>query len=152
MRLWSLHPQYLDAKGLVALWREALLARNVLMGKTRGYKNHPQLSRFKNQKDPVQLINQYLFTVYEEALNRGYSFKKEKIDPNFTSTKLTLTEGQLEYERQHLLGKLKTRDKDKYNELSRQKEVLPHPIFKVVKGGIEKWEKTGSTEDPGRPA
>jgi len=30
MRLWSLHPRYLDAKGLVALWREGLLAQKVL--------------------------------------------------------------------------------------------------------------------------
>jgi hypothetical protein len=43
MRLWSLHPQYLDPQGLVALWREALLAQAVLRGKTRGYKHHPQL-------------------------------------------------------------------------------------------------------------
>ena len=28
MRLWTLHPKYLDAAGLVALWREALLAQN----------------------------------------------------------------------------------------------------------------------------
>lgn len=32
MRLWSLHPSYLDAVGLVALWREGLLARKVLQG------------------------------------------------------------------------------------------------------------------------
>lgn len=44
MRLWSLHPQYLDAKGLVALWREGLLAQAVLAGQTRGYKRHPQLA------------------------------------------------------------------------------------------------------------
>ena len=37
MRLWTLHPKYLDPQGLVALWREALLARAVLQGKTRGY-------------------------------------------------------------------------------------------------------------------
>ncbi|WP_368086417.1 pyrimidine dimer DNA glycosylase/endonuclease V [Nitrosomonas sp. Nm34] len=26
MRLWSIHPKYLDAKGLLALWREGLQA------------------------------------------------------------------------------------------------------------------------------
>ena len=36
MRLWSLHPRYLDAKGLVALWREGLLAQAVLKGQTKG--------------------------------------------------------------------------------------------------------------------
>jgi len=38
MRLWTIHPKYLDAKGLVALWRETLLAKHVLEGKTPGYK------------------------------------------------------------------------------------------------------------------
>ena len=32
MRLWSLHPCYLDPAGLVAVWREGLLARAVLRG------------------------------------------------------------------------------------------------------------------------
>jgi hypothetical protein len=40
MRKWSIHPQYLDTKGLEALWREALLAKNVLEVKTKGYRNH----------------------------------------------------------------------------------------------------------------
>ena len=43
MRLWSIHPRYLDSMGLVALWREALLAQAVLRGETKGYKFHPQL-------------------------------------------------------------------------------------------------------------
>lgn len=38
MRLWTLHPKYLDPKGLVALWRETLLAQRVLAGRTRGYR------------------------------------------------------------------------------------------------------------------
>ncbi|MDI6747818.1 MAG: pyrimidine dimer DNA glycosylase/endonuclease V [Rhodocyclaceae bacterium] len=41
MRLWTLHPRYLDARGLVALWREARLAQAVLGGKTRGYTHTP---------------------------------------------------------------------------------------------------------------
>jgi hypothetical protein len=142
MRIWSLHPRYLDSKGLVALWRESLLARSVLAGNTKGYRNHPQLLRFKNQKDPVMLINQYLATVYEVAQERGYHFNKEKIDWNFTTSNISLTEGQLEFERQHLLTKLKIRDKDKYEEVSRLKEIVPHPIFKLVNGDIEGWEKT----------
>ena len=37
MRLWTIHPRYLDSRGLVALWRESLLARAVLRSQTRGY-------------------------------------------------------------------------------------------------------------------
>jgi len=70
MRIWSLHPKYLDSKGLVALWRETLLAKHVLEGKTKGYKNHPQLNRFKAMKKPVEVINQYLSEIFIEAINR----------------------------------------------------------------------------------
>ena len=79
MRLWSLHPKYLDVKGLVALWREGLLARAVLKGKTKGYTNHPQLIRFKNQKNPVLFLDTFLNQVYLESKHRGYNFNLEKI-------------------------------------------------------------------------
>jgi len=77
MRLWSIHPKYLDTKGLVAVWREALLAKNVLKNKTKSYKNHPQLKRFKNK--PITIINSYLKTIYDEAKNRNYNFNKNKV-------------------------------------------------------------------------
>ena len=76
MRLWSIHPKYLDAKGLVALWREGLLAQNVLLGNTKGYKNHPQLIRFKNSENPYGAIAEYLRYVVNEADNRGYNFNR----------------------------------------------------------------------------
>jgi len=140
MRIWSLHPKYLDSKGLVALWREALLAKKVLEGKTKGYKNHPQLERFKKSKNPIDCINQYLAIVYKESVSRGYNFNKEKIDWNFYKTKLKVTNGQIDYERIHLINKLKTRDIRKYRMLKTEKTFQPHTLFKVVKGNIEKWE------------
>ena len=76
MRIWSIHPQYLDSKGLVALWRESLLAKHVLEGKTKGYKNHPQLNRFKKAENPLHLMNEYLSFVYQESLRRGYNFER----------------------------------------------------------------------------
>jgi hypothetical protein len=79
MRIWSIHPQYLDSKGLVALWREGLLAQNVLLKKTRGYKNHPQLVRFKEQEDPLQALSNYLHFVCDEADQREYNFNRNKI-------------------------------------------------------------------------
>ena len=74
MRLWTLHPRYLDSQGLVALWREALLARAVLRGRTRGYRHHPQLNRFRGAPNPVTCLNAYLRIVYDESVRRGYSF------------------------------------------------------------------------------
>ncbi|MDP4267413.1 MAG: pyrimidine dimer DNA glycosylase/endonuclease V [Bacteroidota bacterium] len=141
MRIWSLHPQYLDSKGLVALWREALLAKHVLEGKTKGYRNHPQIDRFKKAINPLDCINQYLTVVYSESVKRGFNFEREKIGSYSNSTILTVTRGQLDYERHHLLNKLKIRDKIKYNELLNISDIIPHPLFKVVKGDIEEWEK-----------
>ena len=65
MRLWSLHPKYLDTKGLLALWREGLLAQKVLAGKTKGYKNHPQLDRFKAHGSPRKAIGRYLLDIWK---------------------------------------------------------------------------------------
>jgi len=140
MRIWSIHPKYLDTKGLVALWRETLLAKHVLEGKTKGYRNHPQLDRFKKADNPIGCINQYLTAVYSEALARNYNFDKEKIDWKFESTTLTVTSGQMEYETEHLINKLKVRDKEKYNTVCKLKKINQHPLFKIVKGGIEHWE------------
>src|SRR6186713_81980 len=81
MRLWTLHPKYLDAKGLVALWREGLLARAVLRGATRGYRHHPQLDRFRAQDAPLSAINAYLGAVVDEAEKRGYAFARDKLGP-----------------------------------------------------------------------
>lgn len=142
MRIWSIHPGYLDAKGLVALWRETLLAKHVLEGKTKGYRNHPQLDRFKKMSKPIDSINQYLAAVFHEALTRNYNFDKEKIDWNFEPYIMHVTTGQIKYETEHLLNKLKIRDKNKFDKLSSLKEVEPHPIFKIVKGDMENWEIT----------
>jgi len=141
MRIWSLHPQYLDTKGLLALWRETLLARHVLEGKTVGYKNHPQLNRFKKAEGPLDCINQYLHFVYIEAVKRGYSFDKNKVGTNFKKYKITVTIGQLEFEKQHLLKKLMIRDILKFNELKQIQSPEVNPLFIVINGDIEEWEK-----------
>src|SRR5690348_4796971 len=106
MRIWSVHPKYLDVKGLVALWRESLLAKHVLENKTTGYKNHPQLNRFKEHRQPLHAINYYLSMVQEEAFKRGYRFNKEKIDWNFGPVSMNVTRGQMNYEIEHLKNKL----------------------------------------------
>ncbi|HRB20132.1 MAG TPA: pyrimidine dimer DNA glycosylase/endonuclease V [Nitrosomonas sp.] len=99
MRIWSIHPKYLDSKGLVALWRETLLAQKVLCNQTKGYQNHPQLLRFRSTKDPLELIGFYSCYVAKEADRRGYSFdkKKIKIALDFMST-IPVTNKQVRYE------------------------------------------------------
>ena len=141
VRIWSLHPKYLDAKGLVALWREALLAQAVLRGETRGYKHHPQLLRFRAHASPVGCIGEYLRAVHEESGQRGYRFAAERITVTRASGRLTVTRGQLECEWQHLLDKLRSRDPERLTELSKIKRPIPHPMFRVVRGGVAPWEK-----------
>jgi hypothetical protein len=140
MRLWSIHPKYLDTKGLVGLWREALLAKHVLENKTKGYKNHPQLIRFKNCSDAVHAINYYLSIVHEEAEKRGYRFDKEKIDRDFVPLQINVTKGQVEYEANHLKRKLQQRDPIKFKQLLSVKSFILHPLFKEIPGAIEDWE------------
>jgi len=141
MRIWSIHPRYLDRKGLVALWREALLAKKVLENKTKGYKNHPQLIRFKESTRTADCINQYLWEVYQEAKKRNYSFNKDKISDNFKQVTLGVTTGQLQFEIKHLKEKLKSRDAEKLKELTALKNLESHPLFKIIEGEIESWEK-----------
>lgn len=139
MRIWSLHPENLDTKGLVALWRETLLAKHVLEGKTKGYKNHPQLDRFKALPNPVNAINAYLAEVYHEAERRGYTFTRDKIHWDFKAETIVVTDGQVVYETKHLLRKLETRDPERYAKL-KNKSLNTHPLFQVTAGEIESWE------------
>lgn len=141
MCLWSLHPSLLDQKGLVALWREALLAQKVLQGKTKGYRYHPQLRRFRKSQTPVTTISAYLWAVHDEARKRGYSFDPAKIARRRQPRSLTVTQGQLVFELGHLNAKLRQRDPRRYRQLRRVWEVTPYPLFRVVAGEIEAWER-----------
>ncbi len=142
MRLWSLHPQYLDAKGLVALWREALLAQAVLRGRTKGYTRHPQLERFRAAEAPVAAVAAYLRVVRDEATSRGYAFDAGRIarTPPSAATS-TVTRGQLAYEWEHLTRKLARRDPAKLAAIRDVRRPAAHPLFRVVAGGVEPWER-----------
>jgi len=146
MRLWSIHPKYLDRIGLVALWRESLLAKKVLLGKTKGYTKHPQLERFRKQKDSVASIQMYLLSILQESELRGYNFDKSKIGMKRSKNKISVTEGQIAYEFKHLKNKLMQRDTDKYKQLKRIKSPESNPVFVLRKGDVESWEIISSTQ------
>jgi Pyrimidine dimer DNA glycosylase len=141
MRLWSLHPSLLDPKGLVALWREALLAQKVLQGMTKGYRSHPQLARFQQSRSPLTAILAYLWAVHDEACRRGYSFDASKIARRRQLRTLTVPQGQLDFEVRHLKTKIRLRDPKRYRDLCRLRKIRPHPLFIVVAGEIEPWER-----------
>lgn len=141
MRLWSIHPQHLDRQGLIALWREALLAQAVLAGRTRGYTRHPQLERFRAAPHPSGALAAYLDVVREEATRRGYSFDPSRVDdvPRWPGP-IEVTTGQVQLEWAHLLAKLQVRSPERYAE-QRLLEPAPHPLFVVAEGPVAPWER-----------
>lgn len=140
MRLWSLHPRHLDPQGLVALWREGLLARKVLGGKTKGYRHHPQLQRFQAHDESLTAIDAYLHAVADEADARGYNFDRSKLDARIDVAVIEVSEGQLAHEWSHLLAKLAQRNPALHARWREAKPAL-HPSFKSVAGPIADWER-----------
>ncbi len=141
MRLWSLHPKYLDRQGLVALWREALLAKAVLRGETRGYTRHPQLERFKAHAHPRSAINAYLAAVHVEATCRGYTFDRSKIGPVRDVGLIAVNSGQLACEWQHLRAKLMVRHPEVLARWNGVAEPQCHPLFRRQVGPVASWER-----------
>jgi hypothetical protein len=140
MRLWTLHPRYLDPRGLVALWREALLAQAVLRGKTRGYRHHPQLARFRASAAPVHAIAAYLRAIHDEARRRGYRFDAGKIARHDRAARIVATRGQLDYEWRHLRVKLRRRAPAWHAQFKKLARPQAHPLFRIVPGGVADWE------------
>lgn len=143
MRLWSLHPRHLDRQGLIALWREGLLAQAVLAGRTRGYTRHPQLERFRGAADPLGAVTAYLDVVLAESRARGYRFDPGRIDDVARDrTPIPVTTGQVQREWEHLLAKLESRSPEVYAVAA---DLVPavHPLFRVVDGPVESWERAG---------
>lgn len=143
MRLWSLHPRYLDAQGLVALWRETLLAKAVLAGRTKGYRHHPQLARFREHPTPRLAINAYLKLIHTEATARGYAFDRRKIGRVGRVARLPVTRGQLRHEWEHLLRKLAVRSPAVHARWQRTRPQ-PHPLFRLKAGPVAPWEKSAA--------
>jgi hypothetical protein len=143
MRLWTIHPSYLDSAGLVAAWREGLLAQKVLEGRTKGYARHPQLERFKGAADPLRSMEKYLRELLLESRARGYSFDESRIRsraPGY-SARTAVNEGQLRYELELLRWKLESRSPKDLARLPAGEEILLNGAFEPRPGPIEPWER-----------
>lgn len=158
MRLWSLHPCYLDRPGLTAAWREALLAQAVLAGRTRGYTRHPQLERFRACQEPLTAIGAFLWVLQQEATDRGYHFDLTRVDrpvgagmpaADWAGT-VPVPSGQVGYEWEHLMSKLRRRSPQDARrwEGTPTRQVRVHPLFVVVPGPVAGWERPGAGVDP----
>jgi len=142
MRLWSFHPRYLDPAGLVAAWREALLAQAVLAGRTRGYRSHPQLERFRASEDPGAAVGGYLAALLEEASSRGYRFDASRIAiPDGRVRRIPVARGQVGYEWALFRAKAAARNPGAFARIEGVAFPEPHPSFRLVPGGIAGWER-----------
>ncbi|MFT4187372.1 MAG: pyrimidine dimer DNA glycosylase/endonuclease V [Aeromicrobium sp.] len=144
MRIWSLHPRYLDRQGLTACWRETLLAQAVLAGRTRGYQNHPQLDRLRAHDDPLGAVAAYLHRIADEADARDYRYDRARVDRPADADPVTstpVTTGQLDLEWRWLRGKLTARSTDVLARWSDVPRPDPHPSFRVIEGPVEPWER-----------
>ena len=141
MRLWTIHPKHLDARGLTALWREGLLARHVLRGTTKGYRHHPQLERFKASGNAVRCVDRYLYAVYQESKRRGYHFDRAKIGDRRNCGKIPATKGQLLFEWDHFRRKVKIRNAFHFKAIEAILMPEANPVFDIVDGQKEPWEK-----------
>jgi hypothetical protein len=146
MRLWSLDPALLDRQGLLACWREALLAQAVLLGHTQGYTQHPQLDRFLEHPQPLVAMSAYLHGVRDEATRRGYAFDAQRIsrpldEDTRGAARIDVTTGQLDLEWQHLLHKLAVRSPTHRAHLLSAGSPTAHPLFVVVPGDVASWER-----------
>ena len=149
MRLWTLDPCYLDSQGLGGLWRELCVAFNALSGKKKGYSNHPQLIRFKYTDRPLDYIGTYAWYVYVESARRGYNYNRELmpiVDKSKPFKPIKVTLGQVEFERQHLINKLTARSPEYLSSVDTltyldTEDLMINPIFEIVPGPVEDWEK-----------
>jgi hypothetical protein len=142
MRIWSLHPRYLDYQGLTACWRETLLAQAVLAGRTRGYRNHPQLDRFRSQTDPVAAVCLYLHGLADEADDRGYRYDRARVDRLAKpAPTIAVSTGQLALEWAWLRAKLTARNPSHLDRWTDIVQPEPHPIFHVIDGPVAPWER-----------
>lgn len=117
------------------------MAQAVLRGETRGYRNHPQLQRFRESAAARSAISAYLKGVYQEAEARGYRFDKSKIAVVRKPVVLPVTSGQVAYEWNHLLAKLEERSPALYGKWKQVEAPEIHPLFSLHPGEVEPWER-----------
>ena len=118
----------------------------MLLGRTRGYKHHPQLQRFRGAADPVAFIAGYLRVVAEEAASRGYAFDAARIVVTSSPVRpIAETKGQLLYEWEHLGRKLARRSPEWYRDRVTGARPSAHPLFRIVAGGVRDWERIDNT-------
>ena len=138
MKLWTFHPRYLDTCGLTGLWREAIMAQNILIklmqGKLVGYTNHPELNKIRNIGESIfweGAIRVYLDEIYKESVLRKHSFNQYKIRASrgfLLNVEIWLSEEQLRQEEETIKERMAVRSPGRYQEV-KDLQFEPHPLF-----------------------
>lgn len=102
-----------------------------MQNRTKGYKNHPQLIRFRSCENPIEAIGFYLSEIVSEAIKRGYHFDDSKIEKTNVLIKIPVTLGQILYEKEHLRRKLMIRDENRICLLNTHPLCI-HPLFYMI--------------------
>ena len=83
----------------------------------------------------------YLDAVRQEGDSRGYALAAERINRARCGGRLTVSRGQIEHEWRHLRRKLTARDPRWLAALGPVTRPRAHPLFRVVAGEVEDWER-----------
>jgi hypothetical protein len=144
MCLWSLHPEYQDPRGLVALWREALWCRR--FSEVKGaVMSPPSIGSFSGFGVARRPLPRYLYVVYAEAERRGYHFDVQRIPSEGHVDCVEVTHGQLAYEREYLKQSC-NRSPSWLTSIESASIPKPHPLFCIVSGTVAEWEVTNPQE------
>ena len=81
----------------------------------------------------------YKRQVQTEAATREYRFDASKILSERSAEPIPVTRGQLDYEWQHLLAKLRLRDPSMLQQFVDLSQPEAHPLFKCVPGLVAEW-------------
>jgi len=151
MKIYLMHPSYLDSKRLVETWRSSVLIKNVLIGK--GGKNlfyNKYVCLFSRSHYPINFIIRYMIDVKAEADKRDFKFDSglilswsakenrrwhvsmEEEQPN---VKLEIKWPQLQQEARKLLLRYFGKRHNYYHKLNEdfvKKDVKANNAFKVL--------------------
>ena len=139
MRLWSLSTRQRLIEWVFSRYgAKVCLRRKCSWDKRRAIDFILNLIGFASE-NWTATIGAYLWAVLDEARSRGYNFDASRIATERLPISISVTRGQLDFERQRLMKKLRTRDQDRFRILGAA-VARPHPILRVVAGGLEPWE------------
>jgi hypothetical protein len=108
----------------------------------QGLPQSPTTQSISTIRNPTRAIANYLWSVADEAKERGYHFDVSKIAAPRRMFTIPVTKGQLAYELAHLKQKLRQRDPKQFQLVNKREPVKVNSTFKAMEGPMAPWERT----------